>query len=80
MVPTQACNILRRAREEQLEPAMVLSELLTVFFRERLQPEDPERVSVSACRTMLQQHKELCSLLDLAVREQNCQPLWDCGA
>ncbi|KAL1701726.1 hypothetical protein EV121DRAFT_211512 [Schizophyllum commune] len=78
MVPTQACNILRRAREEQLEPAMVLSELLTVFFRERLQPEDPERVSVSACRTMLQHHKELCSLLDLAVREQNCQPLWDC--
>ncbi|KAI5891690.1 uncharacterized protein SCHCODRAFT_02668998 [Schizophyllum commune H4-8] len=78
MLTTQACDILRRARREQTDPAVVLSKPLTVFFEERLRPRDPEIVSIPACRTLLEKHNEIEILVDSAIRDENCQPLWDC--
>ena len=80
MIPERAHSILRRALQEHLDHASVLSQLLTVFFHERLQPADPDYVSESACRELLRKRSDVHSLLQSAIREQDCQRLWDCGA
>ncbi|KAL1686990.1 hypothetical protein GGG16DRAFT_63130 [Schizophyllum commune] len=78
MIPERAHSILRRALQEHLDHASVLSQLLTVFFHERLQPADPDYVSESACRELLRKRSDVHSLLQSAIREQDCQRLWDC--
>ncbi|KAL1688149.1 hypothetical protein GGG16DRAFT_104586 [Schizophyllum commune] len=72
-----AQDILRLALEEQLDPATVLSELLTMFCCEGLQPADPEYVSESACQALLQESIEVRSLLEETIHRQNCQSLWE---
>ncbi|KAI5891691.1 uncharacterized protein SCHCODRAFT_02506736 [Schizophyllum commune H4-8] len=77
MTHLKAQNILRLALEEQLDSATVLSELFTIFCREGLQPADPDYVSESACRTLLQDSKEARSLLEETIHKQDCQFLWE---
>ncbi|TRM66614.1 hypothetical protein BD626DRAFT_565707 [Schizophyllum amplum] len=79
MALKQARDILRQANGENIEPAVVLAQLLAVFCRERLQPLDPDYVSAPACRVLLDHHPEIQSLLEVAIKEQNYEGLWTCN-
>ncbi|KAL1719894.1 hypothetical protein EV715DRAFT_198037 [Schizophyllum commune] len=75
MTRSKAQNILRLALEEQLDSATVLSELLTMFCCESLLPADPDYVSESACRALLQEDTEVRSLLEDTIHCQDCRAL-----
>ncbi|TRM66577.1 hypothetical protein BD626DRAFT_609201 [Schizophyllum amplum] len=60
--------------------ATLLSSILHVFFRERLQPLDPDYVSEAACRDLIKANAELYPLLERAVAEQDGTHLWACDA
>ncbi|TRM66623.1 hypothetical protein BD626DRAFT_396802 [Schizophyllum amplum] len=73
MAVDEAHEILQRAQEENSDPAVVLSEVLVVLFRQRLLPLDPYYVSVSACCSILSARPDIHLLLGTAIEEQN----WD---
>ncbi|KAL1671929.1 hypothetical protein EV122DRAFT_295206 [Schizophyllum commune] len=75
MTRSKAQDILRLALEEQLNSATVLSELLTMFCCESLLPADPDYVSKSACRALLQEDIEVRSLLEDTMHKQDCRAL-----
>ncbi|KAL1742992.1 hypothetical protein HDZ31DRAFT_42004 [Schizophyllum fasciatum] len=69
-------QILLRARQQNTDLAIVLSELLVAFFRERSQPLDPDFVSKDACRKMLQDHDTIKQLLLTAIQTLDDGSLW----
>ncbi|TRM65796.1 hypothetical protein BD626DRAFT_192286 [Schizophyllum amplum] len=79
--PSGADDILSRCAGAKLtteESARILSEILPIFFHERMQPLDPRHVSEQACARLLAEHAELQTLLEEAVEAQSCRVLWEC--
>lgn len=74
--PSGADDILSRCAGAKLtteESARILSEILPIFFHERMQPLDPRHVSEQACARLLAEHAELQTLLEEAVEAQSCR-------
>ncbi|KAL1701229.1 hypothetical protein EV121DRAFT_212522 [Schizophyllum commune] len=60
------------AFEERLDSADVLSRLLSILFRWRMQPMDPDYVTSQGCRSLMCQRPDIALLVNEAVRKKDC--------
>ncbi|TRM66592.1 hypothetical protein BD626DRAFT_396593 [Schizophyllum amplum] len=78
MPPDDADEILRNQSKTDEDHPRVLARILHVFFRERMQPLDPDIVSEEACRRLLAGHPALDSLIREAIDTESSTGLWNC--
>ncbi|TRM66593.1 hypothetical protein BD626DRAFT_483185 [Schizophyllum amplum] len=78
MLLDEANEILREASQSRREYPRILSRILHVFFRERMQPLDPHFVSEDACYRLLVENRFLRPLIEEAVSAKDCGGLWNC--
>lgn len=81
MSSQEVLSILREA-SGRLNPEnapATLSSILRVFFRCRHQPPDPDYISETACRELLETNSGLYTLLEKSVAEEDDSGLWACG-
>ena len=79
MAAADVQQLLREAQEQKLDLPSALHHILVLLFSERMQPLDFEHISRTACGTLLDAHPDVRRRLEAAIREQNCDDLWECG-
>ena len=71
MSSSEVTSILNRARNDAANLHIVLADLLSVIFRERSYPLDPNYVTPTGCRALLSRRPEIGSLLQEAIEKGN---------
>ena len=72
-------HVLLRAASEKLSPSLVLSQILEILFRRRMQPLDPDYVTPQGCAELLAKHPDIEALVKEAITLQNSSTMVSSG-